>query len=248
MAPAGIGDSLEGLHAVAAAVRAGRVTELLIEQQVVDRDEYQAMVTEARERGAEVRVVADVRDQARTGAPQGVLARARPIPAVDLDVAIGRSDPPALLVFDHVEDPRNVGAAVRSAVAAGVLAIVVPSRRAAPLGATAFKAAAGAFEEVAIVTVSSVPDALRELRRRDIWTVGLDASASGSLFGLGLLAEPVAVVIGAEGRGLSRLARERVDELVRIPIAPGVESLNASVAAALAVFEVARVRDAASGS
>lgn len=242
MAPAGIGDSLEGFHAVAAAVRAGRVTELLVERQVADRPEYRAVVAEAREAGAEVRVVADVRDRARTGAPQGVLALARPIPTVDLDTAIGRSDPPALLVLDHVEDPRNVGAAVRSAVAAGVLAIVVPSRRAAPLGATAFKAAAGAFEQVAIVTVSSIPDALRELRRRDIWTVGLDASAAGSLFGLALLAEPVGVVVGAEGRGLSRLVRERVDELVRIPIAPGVESLNASVAAALAVFEVARIR------
>ena len=243
MAPAGIGDSLEGFHAVAAAVRAGRVTELLVEKQVADRLEYRALVGEAQQRGAEVHMVTDVRDRARTAAPQGVLAKARPVPSADLDAAIGRADPPALLVFDHVEDPRNVGAAVRSAVAAGVLGIVVSSRRAAPLGATAFKAAAGAFERVSIVTVSSIPDVLQELRRRDIWTIGLDASASESLFGFGLLAEPVAIVIGAEGRGLSRLARERVDALVGIPIAPGVESLNASVAAALAVFEVARVRD-----
>ena len=242
MAPAGIGDSLEGYHAVAAAVRAGRVTELLVERQVADRLEYQALVREANQRGAEVQVVTDVRDRARTGAPQGVLAKARPIPSADLDAAIRRVDPPALLVFDHVEDPRNVGAAVRSAVAAGVLGIVVPSRRAAPLGATAFKAAAGAFERVSIVTVSSIPEVLQELRRRDIWTIGLDAAASESLFGFGLLAKPVAIVIGAEGRGLSRLARERVDALVRIPIAPGVESLNASVAAALAVFEVVHVR------
>ncbi len=171
-----------------------------------------------------------------------MVASARPIAPVDLESAIGRTDPPVLLVFDHIEDPRNVGAAARSAVAAGVHAIVVPSRRAAPLGATAFKAAAGALEEVAIVAVSSIPEALRELRRLGVWTVGLDVDAGGSLFGLELLAEPVALVVGAEGRGLSRLARERVDELVRIPIASGVESLNASVAAALAVFEVARIR------
>lgn len=242
MAPAGIGDRLEGLHAVAAGVRAGRVTELFVEDQVVERNEYRALVDDANRIGAEVRVVADVRSRARTGAPQGVVASARPIAPVDLETAIGRTNPPVLLVFDHVEDPRNVGAAARSAVAAGVHVIVVPSRRAAPLGATAFKAAAGALEEVAIVTVSSIPESLRELRRHDIWIVGLDADATRGLFDLELLAEPVALVIGAEGRGLSRLTRDRVDELVRIPIAPGVESLNASVAASLAVFEVARMR------
>lgn len=242
MAPAGIGDRLEGLHAVAAGVRAGRVTELFVESQVVERNEYRALVDDANRIGAQVRVVADVRSRARTGAPQGVVASARPVAPVDLETAIVQTDPPVLLVFDHVEDPRNVGAATRSAVAAGVHAIVVPSRRAAPLGATAFKAAAGALEEVAIVTVSSIPEVLRELRRRDVWIVGLDADAPRGLFDLELLAEPVALVIGAEGRGLSRLTRDRVDELVRIPIARGVESLNASVAASLAVFEVARIR------
>jgi len=242
MAPAGIGDRLEGLHAVAAGVRAGRVTELFVENQVVERNEYRALIDDANRIGAEVRVVADVRSRARSGAPQGVVASARPIAPADLETAIAQTDPPVLLVFDHVEDPRNVGAAARSAVAAGVHAIVVPSRRAAPLGATAFKAAAGALEEVAIVTVSSIPEVLRELRRHDIWIVGLDADATRGLFDLELLAEPVALVIGAEGRGLSRLTRDRVDELVRIPIAPGVESLNASVAASLAVFEVARMR------
>ena len=242
MAPAGIGDRLEGLHAVAAGVRAGRVTELFVENQVVERNEYRALIDDANRIGAEVRVVADVRSRARSGAPQGVVASARPIAPADLETAIAQTDPPVLLVFDHVEDPRNVGAAARSAVAAGVHAIVVPSRRAAPLGATAFKAAAGALEEVAIVTVSSIPEVLRELRRHDIWIVGLDADATRALFDRELLAEPVALVIGAEGRGLSRLTRDRVDELVRIPIAPGVESLNASVAASLAVFEVARMR------
>jgi len=242
MAPAGIGDRLEGLHAVAAGVRAGRVIELFVENQVVERNEYRALIDDANRIGAEVRVVADVRSRAHTGAPQGVVASARPVAPVDLETAIARTDPPVLLVFDHVEDPRNVGAAARSAVAAGVHAIVVPSRRAAPLGATAFKAAAGALEEVAIVTVSSIPEVLRELRRHDIWIVGLDADATRGLFDLELLAEPVAVIVGAEGRGLSRLTRDRVDELVRIPIAPGVESLNASVAASLAVFEVARMR------
>jgi 23S rRNA (guanosine2251-2'-O)-methyltransferase len=135
-----------------------------------------------------------------------------------------------------------VGALVRSMVAAGIHSLVVPSRRSAPLGATAFKAAAGAFEHVLVASVNSAADALRRLRKMGVWLVGLDAGGERSLFGLDLLAEPVAIVIGAEGRGLSRLVGDLVDVTASIPIAPEVESLNASVAASLAMFEVGRVR------
>ncbi len=120
--------------------------------------------------------------------------------------------------------------------------MVVPARRAAPLGATAFKAAAGALEELPVGIVSSTAEAVATLRRLGLWTVGLSGTAEGSLFGLSLLAEPVAVVVGAEGRGLSPLVEQRVDLCVRIPMPGPTESLNASVAAALAAYEIARVR------
>jgi 23S rRNA (guanosine2251-2'-O)-methyltransferase len=153
-----------------------------------------------------------------------------------------------LLVLDHLEDPRNVGAIARSMVAAGVKALVLPERRSAPLGPTAFKAAVGAFEQLTIVQVKSTADAMRRLRKLGVWLVGLDAAGERSLFGCDLLAEPVAVVIGAEGKGLGRLAGDLLDISVSIPISREVESLNASVAAALAVFEVSRMRSATLGA
>lgn len=242
MASAGIGDSVEGLHAVAAALAAGRVFSMSVEQQRLGRDEYAGLVEEAAARSVPVTVVDDVRAESATEAPQGVIARCRPINPTPLSDAAAATEPAALLVFDHVEDPRNLGAAVRSAVAAGFGAIVVPRRRAAPLGPTAFKAAAGTLEQVAIVEVGSIPEALLRMGKLGLWRVGLDATAEQQLFGFDLLAEPLALVVGAEGSGLSRLSAERCDALVSIPHRGAVESLNASVASALAVFEVARMR------
>ncbi len=240
MAPAGIGNRVEGLHAVAAAVAAGRVTRLDVAAARLRRPEVAEIVAAARAVGATVREVDEVAGE--TGAAQGLVAEARPIRPATLDEALDRVDPAALVVLDHVEDPRNVGAIARSAAAAGLGGIVVPTRRAAPLGATAFKAAAGALESLAVVQVSSIAEAVAELRRHDVWTVGLAAGAGTPLFGLDLLAERVAVVVGAEGSGLGRLVAERCDVLASIPLAAGVESLNVSVAAALAAFEVARSR------
>ncbi len=248
MASAGIGDSLEGFHAVRAAVDAGRLTGLQIERSRLKRPDYQRLVDDARQSGVAVEQVEDVRDRAVTGAPQGVVAQARPLPLSPLDEAVAAADPAALLVLDHLEDPRNVGAIARSMLAAGVPALVVPERRSAPLGATAFKAAAGAFERLTIAEVKSTADALRRLRKLDVWLVGLDAGGDRSLFGCDLLQEPVAIVVGAEGRGLSQLAGDLLDLTVSIPISSEVESLNASVAASLAVFEVSRMRAATLGA
>ena len=120
--------------------------------------------------------------------------------------------------------------------------MVVSGRRSAPLEGTAFKSAAGALEHLAVANVSSIPAALEDLRKRGLWIVGLDGGSDQSLFGLEILTEPVALVVGAEGKGLSRLVADRCDLLAAIPISEQMESLNASVAAALAVFEVSRAR------
>lgn len=242
MARAGIGDRVEGFHAVAAAVAAGRVSLVRIEQRRLSRDDYKVLANNAENAGARVELVSDVRDQALTSAPQGVVAVCRPKPTVSIEDAVAATDPPALLVFDHLDDQRNLGAAIRSAVAAGIRSVIVPKRRSAPIGAAAFKAAAGTLEEVSLVEVSSIPEALRRLEQLGVWRVGLDGSGERSLFGFDLLAEPVAVVVGAEGSGLHRLTAERCDAIVRIPHAGPAESLNASVATALAVFEVSRAR------
>lgn len=242
MARSGIGDRLEGLHAVAAALRAGRVEELWVESGRLDRPEVAGLVEEARASGVEVHVVGDVRSMAISAVPQGVVAAAEPLALHALEDLVGTTHPPAVVVLDHLEDPHNVGATARSLLAAGIRALVVPTRRAAPLGATAFKAASGALEHVRVATVSSTADAVRRLTRVGLWTVGLSAAGDRSLFGLELLGEPVALVVGSEGAGLGRLVEERVDVRARIPLVGETESLNASVAAALAAYELARVR------
>lgn len=242
MASAGIGDSLEGFHAIRAALDAGRVTSIRVEHSRMKREDYRKLVSDATVAGVSIKRVDDVRDDAVTGAPQGIIARARPIPFVSLDEAVQATSPPALLILDHLEDPRNVGAIARSMAAAGLKSLVLPERRSAPLGPTAFKAAVGAFEHLMVTEVKSTAEAMRRLRKMGIWLAGLDSGGDRSLFGFDLLQEPIAIVIGAEGKGLTRLAADLVDITVSIPIHPDIESLNASVAASLALFEVTRMR------
>jgi 23S rRNA (guanosine2251-2'-O)-methyltransferase len=245
MALSGAGAEVEGLHAVAAAVAARRVVRLFVEASRVDS--LRALADAAVAAGAEVRVVPDLGTLAATTAPQGVVAHCRPLPTLGLSEVAAARAPAALVVLDHLEDPRNVGAVARSALAAGMSGLMLARHRAAPLGATAFKAAAGALERLPVVLVSSVAQALADLGKLGVWTVGLDAGGDKSLFGLGLLAEPVAIVVGAEGRGLGRLVADRVDVRASIPLGGGVESLNAAVAASLACYEVARVRAGTAG-
>jgi 23S rRNA (guanosine2251-2'-O)-methyltransferase len=244
MAPAGYGSRVEGLHPVAAAAAAGRVRRLHVEERRADRAELAAIVELV---GTDrVTLVPDVRSMAETEAPQGVIAECEPILPVNLDDLVGPGA--ALVVLDHVEDPHNVGAVARSALASGMTGMVVSSRRAAPLSAAAFKAAAGALERMPVAVVGSIPEALSRLKGHDVWIVGLDAGSATSLFGLALLTEPVAIVVGAEGAGLSALVQKRCDVLASIPMAPGTESLNASVSASLGCFEVMRVRSQTPGS
>lgn len=241
MAPAGIGGRVEGVHAVRAALASRRVRVLYLER---SRRDVQLLAEEARRAGADVQLLDSVAGLAETGAHQGLVAKARPIRLVSFDslLEVGDERRPALLVLDHLEDPRNVGAIARSALAAGMTGMVISRRRSAPLSALAFKAAAGTLEHLPVAAVSSVAVAAQRASGAGVWTVGLDASAAEPLFGLGLLAEPVALFVGAERRGLGHLVRQRLDLLAAIPMAANTAGLNAGVAAALACFEVGRVR------
>jgi 23S rRNA (guanosine2251-2'-O)-methyltransferase len=236
MALAGYGTRVEGVHAVTAAVEAGRVLTLTVEARRRDRPEVARLVPLV----SDVRIVDDARKFADSESPQGLVADCRPIIPVDLDSLI--TETAAILVLDHLEDPQNVGAIVRSAVAAGCSGMVLSGRRSAPLSASAFKAAAGALELMPVAVVGSISEALQRLKGGGVWVVGLDATGPETLFGLELLTEPVAVVVGAEGEGLSQLVSKRCDVIASIPMAANFESLNASVSAALAVFEIMRVR------
>lgn len=242
MAHAGIGADLEGIHAVSSALDAGRVTELIVETSRLSNAEVSEIVERARSESIPISQVDDVRRLSYTDAPQGIVARARPIVPISLKQAVGLSDNPILVVLDHIEDPRNIGAIARSCDAFGVTAIVLSTRRGAPLGATAFKAASGSLERLPIVMVSSIADAAKRLSQLGLWNVGLDGSGDQSLLGLEVMAQPTALFIGAEGAGLSHLVAQRCDVVASIPMVGKTESLNASVAAALGTYEVARVR------
>ena len=243
MAPAGYGHRVEGLHAVAAAAEAGRVKRLYVDRSRETRADVLAIIDLVGK--SKLSLVDDLRRDAHTDAPQGVAAECVPISPVTLESL--SSPMAALLVFDHIEDPHNVGALARSALAAGITGLVMSSRRAAPLSSVAFKAAVGALEKMPVAIVGSIPEALSRLKDLDVWSVGLDADADKSLFELQLLTEPVAVVLGAEGGGLSHLTAKRCDVLASIPMTGKTESLNVSVSGALAAFEIMRVRASSSG-
>jgi 23S rRNA (guanosine2251-2'-O)-methyltransferase len=182
---------------------------------------------------------------ARTEAPQGVLALAAPLREYEMDDLVKpdpRGNRPFLLLLDGVTDPGNLGALLRTAECAGVTGVVLPRHRAAHVTPTVTKTAAGAIEHLRMATVPGLASALTALSARDVWTVGLDTAASTSLFDLTLADSAVALVLGAEGAGLSKLVRQRCDVLVSIPLRGRLNSLNVSVAGALACFEVTRRR------
>jgi 23S rRNA (guanosine2251-2'-O)-methyltransferase len=159
-----------------------------------------------------------------------------------LDELLDRSQsPPLLLVLDGVEDPHNLGACLRTADAAGAVAVVVPRDRAAGLSATVRKVAAGAAETTPLVQVVNLARTLRWLKERGLWIVGAAGEAQEHLYATDLRG-PIALVLGAEAGGLRRLTREQCDRLVRIPMAGAVESLNVAVAAGVLLFEALRQR------
>ena len=170
---------------------------------------------------------------------QGVACRITETKPVELEPflrSLPKDEPALIVVLDHIEDPHNMGAIVRSAEAAGAAAVVYSRRRSALPGGTVVKTSAGAALRLPMIPVVNIVRTIEQLQALDFWTAGLDGNAETSLWGESLPAR-LALVVGAEGEGLSRLVSQTCDQLLRIPIQGGVGSLNASVAAALGIFE-----------
>jgi 23S rRNA (guanosine2251-2'-O)-methyltransferase len=182
-----------------------------------------------------------VREESGVEVAQGVVAHAAPVPAAPLAALLDATDA-FLVALDGVTDPGNLGAVLRTALAAGATGAVVPRHRAALLTPAATKAAAGAVEHLPIALVGGVATALEQAARAGVWAVGLDAHGEGRISELAIADRPLVLVLGAEDTGLARLVRKRCDVLARIPMAGPVESLNVAAAAAVACFEVARQR------
>jgi 23S rRNA (guanosine2251-2'-O)-methyltransferase len=173
---------------------------------------------------------------------QGIAAQLEGLEELDIEDIIRATDgrdSARVVVLDQVTDPHNVGAILRSAAAFGTAAVVMPERNSPPSTGTLAKAASGAIERVPLVRVINLARTLDRLKNAGFWCVGLDAAATTALHAADLSGK-VAVVLGAEGEGLRRLTREHCDLMVRIPIGRGMESLNVSNAAAIALYELAR--------
>ncbi len=259
------GDQVEGRQAVRELLLAGKrpVHELVIS---VNRNSSQAtqnrsfpkrseqhrpgIMAEILELANELRVPVNELPKAKfealaaTAAPQGVIARASPLQAHDLEdlVQNSGSGKPFLLVLDGVTDPTNLGAALRTAECAGVTGVVLGRHRAVNITPAAAKAAAGAIEHVPMALVGGIPAALARLAELGVWTVGLDITAPCAIYEVAVASEAVALVVGSEGKGLSRLSRERCDVVATIPLSGCLGSLNAAAAVAVGCFEIARHR------
>ncbi|MGR5178307.1 23S rRNA (guanosine(2251)-2'-O)-methyltransferase RlmB [Vibrio parahaemolyticus] len=183
-------------------------------------------------------------DKARGANHQGIIAKVKPAKQLnenDLDDILAQHEQPLLLILDGVTDPHNLGACLRNADAAGVAAVIVPKDKSAPMTATVSKVACGAAETVPLIRVTNLARAMRALQEKGIWIVGTAGEATHDIY-QAKLSGSLAIVMGAEGDGMRRLTRETCDDLIKIPMAGAVSSLNVSVASGICLFEAVRQR------
>lgn len=178
---------------------------------------------------------------------QGVLVETGRYPLVEvadiLSHAARLNEPPFLVALDHIEDPHNVGAIIRTLESVGAHGLLLPKRRSAGITATVVNVSAGATEHIRVAEISNLVQTLKSLKAESIWVMGLEESDTAVWYHDANLSGPVVLVIGNEGKGLSRLVRETCDLLIKLPMRGHINSLNASVAGALALYEVWRARD-----
>jgi len=236
-----------GIHAVTNLLKRSpeRVREVYL-QQGRDDEKLQTLFSLAKKNSIHVQVVKKhFLEEKAQGNHQGVAARAKPVQAKGENELLSQLDAldgaPLLLVLDTITDPHNLGACLRTADAAGVHAVIAPKDKAVGITATVSKVACGAAESVPFYQVTNLARTLKELQDRGIWLFGTAGEASESVYKSDLKG-PIAIVMGAEGKGLRRLTREACDHLIHIPMAGDVSSLNVSVATGVCLFEAVRQR------
>lgn len=235
---------LTGFHAVEEALTAGRALDRIVIASGRHGERLEAIVRLAKSRGVPVRF--EDRQQvdrlAGTRDHQGIAALAAAKPAVNLEDLLHEKSAHGLLVLlDGIEDPHNLGAIVRTSLAAGAIGVVIPERRAAGLTDTVERSSAGALAHLPVARVKNLVRAMEEIKEAGYWLVGLDERADKSYTEVDYKGS-VGIVLGGEGEGLHQLTRKRCDFLVSIPTTGPVRSLNASVAAGVVLFEAVRQR------
>ena len=239
------GTQVEGRHAVRELLLAGnrKVKEILLAEQMDPAEILEDIVDLAHDLKVPVREISKRRldAESRTEASQGVVAHAEPLrehSLADLATSVPGSPPPFLVAVDGVTDPGNLGAIIRTAECAGVTGLLLPRHRAVHVTPTVTKSAAGAVEHVPMALVGGLPAAIEEMKKLGVWVIGLDAGGEKSLHRVELGDEPVCLVLGAEGEGLSRLVRQRCEQIVSMPLVGSLLVHMVATAAAVDIFEV----------
>ncbi|KIQ95082.1 putative TrmH family tRNA/rRNA methyltransferase [Anoxybacillus thermarum] len=239
-------DLIIGKNPVLEALKSGREMNKIWIAEGSQRGQMQPIIQLAKEMGITVQYVPKKKmDQLSEGNHQGVIAQVAAYRYYDIDdlfkKAKQRGEAPFFIILDELEDPHNLGSIMRTADAVGAHGIIIPKRRSVGLTATVAKASTGAIEHVPVARVTNLARTVDELKERGVWIFGTDAKGNEDYRQLdGVI--PLALVIGSEGKGMSRLLREKCDVLVRLPMVGHVTSLNASVAASLLMYEVYRKR------
>jgi 23S rRNA (guanosine2251-2'-O)-methyltransferase len=247
-------DRLTGIHSVREALESGRALDHIVIARGRHGERMEEIVRSARERGVPVRFEERAQLDRMAGTPQhqGIMAVAAAKQSLSLEdllrISAKKPDHTGLLVLvDGVEDPHNLGAIIRTSLAAGADGVILPERRAAGLGDTVARASAGALEHMPVARVVNMSQAMEELKESGYWLVGLDERAEKTLTEIDLTGS-IGLVMGGEGGGLHDLVRKRCDFLASIPTTGPVRSLNVSVAAGIVLFEAVRQRRAKSGT
>ncbi|GIO34972.1 MULTISPECIES: 23S rRNA (guanosine(2251)-2'-O)-methyltransferase RlmB [Paenibacillus] len=237
-----------GKHSVIEALKSGRTINKIWVAENAQKHLTQPIVIEAKKLGVIIQHV-DKRklDQLAPGVQhQGVVAQVAPYAYAEvkdiLQAAESKGEPPFILLLDEIEDPHNLGSILRTADCTGVHGVIVPKRRSAQVTATVSKTSAGAAEYVPVARVTNLGQTIDSLKEKGIWVVGTDVSAAAGIYETNVFDGPVAIVIGNEGKGMGRLIREKCDVLVKLPMNGRINSLNASVAAGVVMYEVLRRR------
>jgi 23S rRNA (guanosine2251-2'-O)-methyltransferase len=245
------GDVVAGRNVVVEALRAHTpAVELLVQLRIDLDDRVHEAVSLAGEQGLAIKEVpkAAIDEVAGDVVHQGLVLVAKPFVYADLDDLLAVENP-LWVVLDQITDPRNLGAIARSAAAFGATGLLIPQRRSAPVTAAAWRTSAGALARLPVCQVVNTASTLEQLKGAGCFVVGLDAGSTSGLDDLARLADgPLALVVGAEGRGLGNLVTKRCDLVVSIPMTNATESLNASVAASIALHWVAHQRRTQPGS
>ncbi|PID16037.1 23S rRNA (guanosine(2251)-2'-O)-methyltransferase RlmB [Sporosarcina sp. P34] len=238
-----------GRNPVVEALRSGRQLNKIWVAEGVNKKSIGEIIKLAKEAGVVVQTTPKQKLDGMTDlSHQGILASVAAYDYAELEdlfaIAKERQEDPFFIILDELEDPHNLGSILRTADASGVHGIIIPKRRAVGLTGVVAKASTGAIEHIPVVRVNNLSQTVDELKKRGVWIAGTDASNSTDYRNMDATL-PLAVIIGSEGKGMSRILRERCDFLYRLPMVGEVTSLNASVAAALLMYEVLRKRQSA---